>query len=54
MKKTNNPVLGFFKEIEKDEIENEPTADVYRKYTVFCSENSLQALSKGEFSKQAM
>ena len=49
---TNNPVLGFFKEIEKDEIENEPTADVYRKYTVFCSENSLQALSKGEFSKQ--
>jgi len=49
---TNNPVLGFFKETEKEEIENEPTSDIYRQYTVYCSENSLQALSKGEFSKQ--
>lgn len=49
---TNNPVLGFFKETEKEEIENEPTSDIYRQYTVYCSENNLQALSKGEFSKQ--
>ena len=49
---TNNPVLGFFKETEKEEIENEPTSDIYRQYTVYCSENSLQPLSKGEFSKQ--
>ncbi len=49
---TNNPVLGFFKETEKEEIENEPTSDIYRQYTVYCTENSLQALSKGEFSKQ--
>ncbi len=49
---TNNPVIGFFKETEKEEIENEPTSDVYRLYTVFCSENTLNPLSKGEFSKQ--
>lgn len=49
---TNNPVLGFFKETDKDDIENEPTSDIYRRYTTYCSENSLQALSNGEFSKQ--
>lgn len=49
---TNNPVLGFFKETDKEEIANEPTSDIYRLYTVYCSENSLQPLSKGEFSKQ--
>lgn len=49
---TNNPILGFFKETDKDEIENEITNDIYKQYTVYCSENSLQALSKGEFSKQ--
>ena len=49
---TNNPILGFFKETDKTEIENEPTNEVYRRYTTYCSENSLQPLSSGEFSKQ--
>lgn len=49
---TNNPILGFFKETDKDDIENEPTNDVYRMYTTYCSENSIQPLSSGEFSKQ--
>ena len=49
---SNNPILGFFRETDKDEIENEPTNEVYRRYTTYCSENSLQALSSGEFSKQ--
>ncbi len=50
----NNPILSFFKDCEDNEIqvENEPTNDVYRKYTLFCSENGFQSLSNGEFSKQ--
>lgn len=48
----NNPILGFFKEIEKDEIENEPTNKAYQKYQEYCLANSLQPLSNGEFSKQ--
>ena len=48
----NNPILGFFKEIDKDEIENEPTNQVYQKYQEYCLANSLQPLSNGEFSKQ--
>lgn len=51
---SNNPILSFFKDCEDNEIriENEPTNDVYRKYTLFCSENGFQSLSNGEFSKQ--
>ena len=50
----NNPILSFFKDCEDNEtqVENEPTNDVYRKYTLFCSENGFQSLSNGEFSKQ--
>lgn len=49
---SNNPIVGFFKEIEQEEIENEPTRDVYKRYQQYCLANSLQALSNGEFSKQ--
>lgn len=51
---TNNPIIGFFKECETEQIniENEPTNEVYRKYKEFCIRNSLQELSSGEFSKQ--
>lgn len=48
----NNPILGFFKEIDKDEIENEPTNLVYRKYQEYCLANSLQAMSNIVFSKE--
>ena len=33
-------------------IENQPTGDVYRRYTIFCQENSMQAMSHIVFSKQ--
>jgi len=51
---TNNPIIGFFKECEAEQIniENESTNQVYMKYKEFCIRNSLQELSSGEFSKQ--
>ncbi|MFC4355331.1 phage/plasmid primase, P4 family [Chryseomicrobium palamuruense] len=51
---SNNPVIGFFKEIEIDDIENEPTNEVYRRYTSYCSENGLQPISQIAFSKQIL
>lgn len=51
---SNNPVIGFFREAESDEvkIEDEVTSVVYRRYNEWCLSNSLQPLSNGEFSKQ--
>lgn len=49
---TNNPIIAFFKELDKSEIENEPTNEVYKKYQEFCITASLQPLSAGEFTKQ--
>lgn len=51
---SNNPVIGFFREAENDEvkIEDEVTNVVYRHYNEWCLSNSLQPLSNGEFSKQ--
>ena len=46
----NNPILLFFK--EEPEIENEPTNEVYKKYTEFCLANSFNPMSNIEFSKQ--
>lgn len=47
----NNPVIGFFKECQ-DDIENEPTSTVYKRYNEYCLANNLQPLSNIEFSKQ--
>lgn len=49
---TNNPIIGFFKEIGADEIENEPTKNVYRRYKEYCVANNFQPLSNIEFSRQ--
>ena len=51
---SNNPIIGFFREAENDEvkIEDEVTNVVYRRYNEWCLSNSLQPLSNGEFSKQ--
>lgn len=49
---TNNPVVAFFKDFGKDEIENEPTNKIYKMYHEYCIVNSLQPLSNIEFSKQ--
>ena len=49
----NNPMLAFIKEVDIDtDIINEPTGDVYRRYTVFCQENGLSAIGKTVFSRQ--
>ena len=50
--KDNNPILSFLEQTELDEIENEPTPDVFRSYTVFCAENGFNAMSAREFTKQ--
>ena len=51
---TNNPILGFFRECQNEEvaIENEPTNKVYQKYQEYCIANTLTPMSNGEFSKQ--
>lgn len=48
----NNPIVAFINDVGKDAIINQPTNDVYLRYTVFCSQSQLQALSKIAFSKQ--
>ena len=48
----NNPVIAFINDVGTDSIINQPTQDVYLRYTLFCSQNQLQALSKIAFSKQ--
>lgn len=49
--KTNNPILLFFDEVSREEIINESVSDVYRIYTVFCSENNFSPFSKIEFGR---
>lgn len=48
----NNPILGFFKEMDVDDIINECTKDVYKKYNEFCLANNFTPMSKIEFSKK--
>lgn len=48
----NNPIIAFISDCGVEMIENEPTADVYKRYQVFCAENSMQPMSNIVFSKQ--
>ena len=47
----NNPIIAFINEVGADAIINQPTTDVYLRYSTFCSQSQLQALSKIAFSK---
>ena len=47
----NNPIIAFINEVGEDAIINQPTNEVYLRYSVFCSQSQLQALSKIAFSK---
>lgn len=47
----NNPILAFIDDVGKESIINEPTADVYRRYQVFCADNGFQPGSNLTFSK---
>ena len=48
----NNPILLFFKEIDENDVVNEPTKTVYRKYNEFCIANGFTPISNVEFSRQ--
>ena len=48
----NNPILAFLADQEESTIINQPTADVYRRYQIFCSENGFQAVNNINFSKR--
>lgn len=48
----NNPIIAFISDCGVEMIENEPTADVYKRYQVFCAEYRMQPMSKIVFSKQ--
>lgn len=49
---TNNPIQLFFKEVGADDIENEPTKEIYKLYGEFCLANAFNPMSHIEFSKQ--
>lgn len=47
----NNPVLIFFKELERGDVLNKSTRDLYSRYGLFCAENNFNPMSNVEFSK---
>ena len=51
---TNNPILGFFEEMEFEgfQIENEQSDKVFKRYKEYCLTNNFNPMSKAEFSKQ--
>ena len=48
----NNPITAFIKDQGVDMIKNQPTAEVYKRYQLFCADNSMQPMSNILFSKQ--
>lgn len=48
----NNPIIAFIRDTGVDMIENQPTNEVYKRYQVFCADNSMQPMSNIVFSKQ--
>ena len=57
-KHDNNPLLGFFEELQEEGLENslddQRTNDVYTKYNTYCQENGYQALGKNWFVRQLL
>lgn len=48
----NNPIIAFIADTGISLIENEPTNEVYKRYQVFCADNSMTPMSNIVFSKQ--
>jgi putative DNA primase/helicase len=48
----NNPILGFIAEAGTENIINQATGDVYRRYQVYCQDTSTIQMSQVVFSKQ--
>ncbi|EPM3047889.1 DNA primase family protein [Listeria monocytogenes] len=46
----NSPILGFLDDVNP-KIENEPTADIFAQYNIWCHENDYEASSKIVFSR---
>lgn len=49
--KTNNPILLFFEDWEKEDFIQMSVNDAYRNYTIFCAENNFQPFTKIEFGR---
>lgn len=49
---SNNPIISFFYEIDVNDIKNEPTDKVYRRYNEFCINNNFTPMGKMEFVKK--
>lgn len=47
----NNPIIAFVKDVGRESIINQVTADVFKRYQIFCSDNGLIAGSNIVFSK---
>ena len=48
----NNSIKAFIDDQGIEMIEDEPTADVYKRYQVFCADCGMQPMSNIVFSKQ--
>ena len=48
----NNPILLFLNDISIEEIVNQPTKDVHKRYRVFCLENGFSEMTLSTFSKE--
>lgn len=48
----NNPILSFIRDVEVDNIVNQSTDDVYRRYRLFCIENGFKEMTKSMFSRE--
>lgn len=48
----NNPILVFIDEVGEDEILNEQTTDVFKRYEVFCAANGFRSMTASTFSKR--
>lgn len=48
----NNPIIAFIEDCGVEMIENQPTNEVYKRYQVFCADNSMTPMSHIVFSKQ--
>lgn len=49
---TNDPVIGYLKEITLDDVLNESTAEVYKRYNEYCLRENYTPLSNREFGKK--
>lgn len=48
----NNPILGYFKVTEIDEVLGQPTKDIYTDYHEYCIRDGLNPMSNIQFSKE--